>query len=185
MCIITTSQTGQVPYFTIILQYINTPDWRGALFYHYTTIYQHPWLDGCRILPLYCNISTSLTGRVPYFTIILHYNNIPDRTGALFYHNTAIYQHPWLDGCLILQLYYNISTSLTGRPPYYNISTSLTGRVHYFTIILHYNNIPDWTGAVFTIILQYNYITGSTAAVFYHNTVIYQHPTLDRCIILP
>ena len=139
----------------MILQYINIPDWTGAVFYHNTAIYQHPWLDGCRILQPYRIISTSLTGRVPYFTIILQYNNIPHWTGAVFYHDTTIYQHPWLDGCRIL-------------PWYYNISTSLTGRVPYFTIILHYSNIPDGTGAI-----------------FYHNIAKYQHPWLDRCYILP
>ena len=58
-CIITTSLSGRVPYFTIILHYNNIPDWA-----------------------------------VPYFTIILHYNNNPDWTGALFFHYTTIYQHP-------------------------------------------------------------------------------------------
>ena len=51
-------------------------------------------MDGCRILPEYCTITTSLTGRVPYFTIILQCINIPDWTGAVFNHKTAIEKHP-------------------------------------------------------------------------------------------
>ena len=39
---------------------------------------------------------------MPYFILLLHYSNFPDLTGAIFYHNTAIYQHPWLDGWKIL-----------------------------------------------------------------------------------
>ena len=162
-----------MPYFTIILHYNNIPDWTGAVFHHNTTIYPHPWLGGCLILPQFCIITTSLTGRVPYFTIILHYNNIPDWTGAVFHHNTTIYPHPWLDGCRIL-------------PWYYNISTSLTGRVPYFTTILHYKNIPDWTGALFyhnIEIYQHPWLDGCHFC--YHNIAKYQHTWLDGCHILP
>ena len=142
-----------MPYFTTILNYNNILDWTGAVMHHNIAKYQHPWLDRCLIWPLFCKITTSLTGRVPYFTIILQYFNIPDWTGAIFYHNTALSQHPWLDGCHIL-------------PPYWIITTSLTGRVPCFSIILHNNNIPDWTGAI-----------------FYHNTALSQHHWLDGCRI--
>ena len=132
---------GCIFYHSKISLYTKIPEWTGAVFYHNYAVNQRPWLDGCRIFSLslqYLN-HPWLDGCRFFLTIIhfvLQYNNILDWTGAVFHHNTAIYQHLWMEECRIL-------------PYFYITATSLTGRVPYLAIILHYNNIPDWTGAVF------------------------------------
>ena len=85
--------------------YLNIPDWTGAVFYYNTEYNNIPDWTGTVIYhnTEYNNIPDWTTAvRVPYFTIIMQNNNIPNRTGAVFCSITAPYHHCLPEGWRIL-----------------------------------------------------------------------------------